>query len=217
MDQTTMGLLEQELERFKLREPIVEDLVAKGVHPITAMIIAGDQISAQENEERVKAGTMSVREALGVTGSYARLDLALRLIQEKYWTEEALLDDLPAYWVGSDPDDTDDRYLALWKKAWVRNGRKYVRDGRPLPRRRWLAVYRGQKEGDKIGIAWSLDPKIAQKFAKTLGGRHTVEGGVVLKAVVLRDVVLAYLTERGESEVIVDPVFLRPPTSVKGG
>ena len=111
-----------------------------------------------------------------------------------------------------DPDDTDGRYLRLWKSAWVANGRHYIRDGRSLPRSgRLLTVYRGQMPEDKFGIAWTTDPKIAQVFANGAGAR-VPQNGTVFMAHVHRDHVYAYLTGRGESEVILDPFMLRPPT-----
>ena len=61
------------------------------------------------------------------------------------------------------------------------------------------------------GISWTTDKRIALKFAATGGGRIRVRGGVLLQArvsTIQPGAVLAYITGRDESELIVDPKFL---------
>ena len=67
-------------------------------------------------------------------------------------------------------------------------------------------MYRGGNPFEvRKGFAWTTDPKIAQKFADGAGERIQRVNGVVVVGYVRPSVVLAFLTERGESEVIVDP------------
>lgn len=183
---------------------------------ITAFIMAGDRLSAGVAEEMVRAG-VPFDQALIHVGSYAVVDWALRMYEAGFTKHVHLLHILPGLWSGSDPDDTDPRFLWLWEKAWRRNGTRTILSdpGNPLPLpaiggTSWLTVYRGQDAGAKPGIAWTLDEAVARKFANgaalRVGYRPNPE---VMKAVVRPRKVLAYLTGRGESEVIVDPLDLR--------
>lgn len=185
------------------------EYMKQGVDQITAFVMANDRQSAEHRYQQVVKGEVSAEYAINLTGSYAALDLAVRLYEEGHLDEATLLREWPEWWRGTDPDDTDPRYLRIWRKAWEANGRTYVRDGRALPRTKVLTVMRGQRPGDPVGMAWTLDPKIAAKFAVTLGGRHRVSGGGVIRAEVERSKVLGYLTKRGESEVVVDPRSLK--------
>lgn len=173
---------------------------------ITSIIMAGDKLAADRSWEWLKTGYKSFIEAQVFVGSYYRLDFWVRAMEQGFTTLERLLEELPELWRASDPDDTDPRYLRLWKKSWERNGRKYIRDGRPIPSRtKMLTIYRGQDKDVAFGIAWTLDPKIARKFANGASLRVKNRGGIVYRAKVPRTKVMAYLTLRGESEIIIDP------------
>ena len=182
-----------------------------GLHHITAFIMAGDIRSGERAYDRVVAGQWDVEQALTFTGSYARLALADKLYENGYLPRTKYHRMLPDLWRGSDPDDTDPRWLRLWKQARGRKGR-LIHDGKQLPKRGRvngaLLVYRGQPESAPLGIAWTTDKKIAEKFASGAGARVPTPGGVVIVGHVHPDSVIAYLTERGESEVIVDPLFV---------
>jgi hypothetical protein len=181
-----------------------------GVPHITAFIMAGDRMSAQRARERLDSGEWDVDRAINLTGSYARFDFALSLVDEKRLSPEDFYRMLPELWRGSDPDDTNPEYLRLWIAAWKQNGRRTVCDGKP-PAAKFgplIPVFRGQMEGDPFGIAWTTNMNIAQKFAGGAGVR-TPMGGIVYRGWVPRKHVLAYLTERGESEVIVDPKYIK--------
>lgn len=180
------------------------------LNPITASVMGQDFAQAERAFAKVEAGEWDVDRALTLTGSFARLDLADRLYAAGYLPLAEYHQRLPELWRGSDPDDTDPRWLRLWRLAWMRNKRRIIRDGGPLPRRRPLIVYRGQPENATLGIAWTTDQAIAEKFAKGAGARVPTPDGVIYKAYVNPQMVLAYLTERGESEVIVDPAYLIP-------
>lgn len=195
---------------LKQQADLAEQIEKKtGVPHITAFIMAGDEMSALNATKRVEAGTHTVEEASVFIGSYARLNWVYEQMEMQRISRAKVIEMLPELWRSSDPDDTDPRYLALWNEAKFLNGGKYVRDGRTLPRRsKMLKVYRGQHPSANadMGIAWTLDPKIAQKFAH--GGaafRVGKAGGVVYRGLVSADFVLAYLTLRHESEVIIDP------------
>jgi len=176
---------------------------------IGALVIAGDRLSAERSDRWLAEG-MPFDDALAFVGSYARLDWALRAQERGATSRGWLLDRLPHLWSGSDPDDTDPRFLALWREAFARNGHRPILDGRRLPPGDVLTVYRGQFRDAPLGIAWSLDRRVAEAFARSGGLRGAIQGGVVLTRSARRRDVLAYLTGRDESEVIVDPSLLLP-------
>jgi hypothetical protein len=193
-------------KRITRQNEIMGELIAKGISPITAVVMSGDIQIAEMATEMVVNGTPAT-EALNFVGSYARFDWAVANLPKR-----TLLKMLPELWRSADPDDTKPEYLALWREAYKANGGT-VCDGKQLPTRYGngaaierpavLTIYRGQI-GNTVGISWTLDRKIAAKFAATGGGRAPVSGGKILKRVIRRDEALAYLTGRGESEVIVD-------------
>lgn len=192
-------------DRMARQHEIMSELIDKGVPTINAIVQAGDLQSAEMANDMVRRGTPPGA-ALNLVGSYARFDWAVANLPRPQ-----LLRRLPELWIGADPDDTRPEYLALWREAYDANGGNTILDGRPLPIRYGigdakrppvLTVYRGQV-GDAVGISWTLDHAIAKKFARTGGGRQLVRGGRILKRIVKRSEVLAYLTGRGESEVII--------------
>jgi hypothetical protein len=93
----------------------------------------------------------------------------------------------------------------LWREAFITHQGVIIQDDpkKKLPARRRFKIYRGQV-GDQIGISWTLDYEIARKFAITGGTREPIAGGKILELMVTRADVLAYLTGRGESELIID-------------
>lgn len=173
----------------------------------SAITIAGDMGSAERAWAEMEAG-MPFGRALWFVGSFSRMDFALRAIAAGFATKDEVIALLPGLWRGSDPDDTDPRFLALWKEALAASGEKYIRDMQALPRRSILTVYRGQDEGVTVGIAWTLSEDIAGRFAMGSGTRQSHRGGVVYVAQVRRKDVIAYLTRRGEFEIVVDPADL---------
>lgn len=176
---------------------------------ITAIIIAGDRLSAQRAEDLVESGAMKAVDAMSHVGSYARLDFAVRMHEAGRMTKTELLDNLPSLWRDSDPDDTDPRFLKLWKEARKRAGRIVRDSAQGLPRGRTVTIYRGQDRGAQLGIAWTTDREIAAKYAYGMALRQSNRDGVIVTAEVPRKFVLAYLTKRGESEVIVDAALVQ--------
>lgn len=179
---------------------------------ITATIVAGDLLSAERATNEVKSGTTPAEKAVWLVGSYARWDWAITMMNLKQLDEGWFFDNILDLWRGSDPDDTNHAYLDLFRRAKTRKG-SYLRDGRPLPRARdrQITVYRGGPPSMALyrGFAWTTDPKIAQKFAGGAGERVMRSDGVVITGHVFPGQVLAYITERGEAEVVVDPQFVR--------
>ena len=170
---------------------------------LTLIVMAGDAYSAEQVEKMLKEGKLSYSEAVSHVGSYSRADAMVRWADDGFGTHAELLRLFPEWWSSCDPDDTDPRFLALWKEVRNRNdGYWYDRD--PLPGGDELTVFRGQPDGP-VGIAWSLDMRIAVKFARGAWARTAVSGGQVLEGRVARTDVLGYLTGRSEAEVVVDP------------
>jgi hypothetical protein len=185
------------------REGIIQKrLMDEGMDLINAVVRASDIVSAEDATARAENGE-DPDELVGYVGSYARLDWAI-----KYLPRPRLLERLPRLWVGSDPDDTRPEYLALWQEAYVANGRRVVQDEEEtsLPDTPFFTVYRGQVGNEKrwLGISWTLDRRVAEKFAASGGGRGLVKGGKVLEARIYPSAVLAFLTSRDESELILD-------------
>jgi hypothetical protein len=134
----------------------------------------------------------------------SRLDLL-----SEWWWEGCLFDEelravLPGMWSNAEPDDTKEQWLALWVDA-ARSGRV---ETDPLPGGDPLTIYRGEPaepEDGPRGIAWSLDRDVATWFALRLPWSSGT--GVVIEATVPRSAILGYITDRDESEVIVDPLM----------
>lgn len=199
------GFSEAEVADFAEQNRLAGELYEQyGIPPMSALVIAADRLSKTRSETWVGLGADAV-EVASFVGSYARFDFWYEQWMLKRITRDVFFDRLPDNWVSADPDDTKPEYLAVWKMARDRNRGLYLRDGKALPRAKVLTVYRGQVGGDRPGISWSLDRRVAQKFARTGGLRGNVPGGQVYRASVARSSVLAYLTKRGESEVIFDP------------
>jgi hypothetical protein len=185
------------------------------IHPLTATVIASDLYSAERATKELEAGLITADQAVWTTGSYARWNLvrALMLVGQldEAWLDENIL----RLWQGCDPDDTDPENLVIWQMARNRHG-GMLRDGRPLPQGargtiHSVRVYRGGPPvtGTRNGIAWTTDPKIAQRFANGAGERVQRTNGVVIEGYVHDSKVLAYITGRNESEVIVEPKDVR--------
>jgi hypothetical protein len=185
------------------REGIIQKrLMDEGMDLMNAVVRASDIVSAEDATARAENGE-DPDELVGYVGSYARLDWAI-----KHLPRPRLLERLPGLWVGSDPDDTCPEYLALWQEAYVANGRRVVQDEEEtsLPDTPFFTVYRGQVGNEKrwLGVSWTLDRRVAERFAASGGGRGLVKGGKVLEARIYPSAVLAFLTSRDESELILD-------------
>lgn len=191
----------QMAEQVVRSDSAMEALIAANpaIPPMTAHIIAGDQISAERATDAVESGKLKPEEAVHLVGSYSRWQWALQNCpQEWVWKNIAEL------WRGADPDDTDVDNITVWSDAFLNRGERYIRDGKPLPRGQKITLYRGQMPNDPLGIAWTTDLDIAKRFASGVGLR-TRMNGVVITGWVWRGLIFGYLTGRKESEVIVRP------------
>lgn len=195
------------LIRNAQREAEIAASLPASIPFITRFIMAGDKRQGEDALEAVRSGRWSPDQAVVMTGSYGRIDVATTLVAEGYLPDEWLLSEWPGLWRGSDPDDTDPRWWDIWQRAFERNGREPVLDeGVALPGKgNRIRVFRGQKAGDPVGCSWTTDLETAQKFARGAGQRTPLVGGHVLRVVVPKAMVLAYITGRGEHEVILDP------------
>lgn len=183
-----------------IRAQLLKDNPSLGF--INSVVMSQDMLQAEIATQMVRDGASPI-DALDWVGSFARFQWAVDNLKTR-----SLFKRLPELWVSSDPDDTNPEYLTLWRRAFTRNFGTVLDDKRKtLPTGR-LTVYRGQVKSAPRGIAWTLDSKIARKFARTGGGRSLVKGGIILMAEIESYAVLAYLTKRGESEVICDPADL---------
>jgi hypothetical protein len=167
----------------------------KDVPMWTSITIGQDMASAERATELVQAG-MKPAKALVFIGSYGRVGWALEHLPRK-----DLLLRICDLWAMSDPDDTDPKFAVMWQSLFWLHGGIFL-DGPPLPDDDPLRLYRGQKPGEASGISWSLKREVAVKFAKGAAERRGDMNGVVLEAQAPRKDILAYLTKRGEEEVI---------------
>lgn len=177
--------------------------------PVTLLVMAGDYVSLEQVEPEFLAGSLTFAQAAAMIGSYARFEWVMRMIEQGTVSKKGVFPDLLWLWSSSDPDDTDRRYLDLFKDAVVANGGDYLRDGKKLPLRKgMLRVYRGETLTLKSpalfpkGFAWSLDREVAFKFATGTGTRTRMFGNLYYGEVPVSSV-LAYITRRDESEVIL--------------
>jgi len=174
---------------------------------VTATIIAGDLMSADRATSELNAGVPFDR-AVWMVGSYARWDWALQMLAQGAVSEEDFAAMICRLWSASDPDDTKTDNLRVWQRVFASTG-GVIRDGRPLPNQKPLVVFRVITQEDELaGIAWTTDPKIAAKFAAGAGLRIKTDGRV-LRGTCDPHHVLAYITGRGESEVIIDPRLIK--------
>ena len=201
MDKEMLRRIEREQAIFATLDPALPDL--------TRIVMANDLRSAEDGLALVRSGQIEPETALVYAGSYSRISTLLTLLDEERITIDRALDLLPSVWPGSDPDDTDPRLWALWELAFIRNGGVVTDQGHDLPRRSYLTVWRGQRKDDRIGCAWSLRRDVAERFARGASFRTPVPDGVIIETKVPRGMILAYLTGRGEEEVIIDPTPLQ--------
>jgi len=199
---------------------IAERLVKEqpSLNPITAHIIAGDLLSAERATNEVNAG-VPAEQAMWMVGSFARWDWTLSMVTQGALDYATFVKVLPRLWSASDPDDTKTENLRVWQRAFAAHG-GVIRDGRGLPKGNadgTLTIYRGGgPTGVEAGIAWTTDPKVARKFASGAGERMPRTDGVVVAGTVRPSHVLAFITGRGESEVIVDPRLVQNVHTVGG-
>jgi hypothetical protein len=129
-----------------------------------------------------------------------RLQFLWNWWKEKFIDDEKFRDLLTWVWPDAEPDDTQRQWVRLFNQAYKHGGRVEDEDA-PLPPGDPLTVYRGQHKKNALGLAWSLDRKVANLFARRM---NTGKKGYIVTATVKRDDVLAYLNGRKEQEVDTD-------------
>jgi hypothetical protein len=208
-----LDLTEQEqfdlmITRTKRQSEIANELVRDNpsLPTLTAIVMAGDMAHAEQIDLFISKKLMTVEEAKIHIGSYARLDWLIDKYQKGLLADNWLLKEFPNEWVSCDPNDTDPKYLKLWKKAKKMNLGNMIHDGALIEfKGGYLTVYRGQQsKHEPIGISWTTNFDVAKKFATGAGLRTRVNGIVIEKKIRWNDII-AYMTGRGESEIICDP------------
>lgn len=210
MDQIDPKVMEKMI-RDSQRQSAIFDTLPEELPFLTRVVMANDMRQAEDALAAARAGEIDAKRALVYSGSYSRMQTLVSLVEEDLLSLDDALDLLPETWPISDPDDTDPAYVDLWQQAFDRKGGLVTDEGKSLPKRGTLTIYRGQRKGDKIGCAWSLSETIAEKFMRGASYRTAVPDGIMLQADVPKGMILAYLTGRGEEEVILDPT----PLSIK--
>jgi hypothetical protein len=110
-------------------------------------------------------------------------------------------------WAGQKAGGADTRD---WVRLFKATG--FLSDGAPIPTEP-MTVYRGHSLGRWHGMSWTTDPDCANGFAEW----HNLDGrGLVFKATVPPEVVLARYERGGESEVIINPFCLRGTSDRRG-
>lgn len=132
----------------------------------------------------------------------------------KWWrarkiTREQLRAQLPWVWTDSEPDDTDRRWVTLFRDATRYDGKlEYNHYGDvtyPFPEDEVLTIYRGTHyREDKLGLAWSLSRNVAEIFSSYMRIKDQAHGWVVTGQVKRTDV-MGYFMNRMEYEIDVDP------------
>jgi hypothetical protein len=183
---------------------------------ITQIVLGLDYACWDEIDAKFQSRKFSFLQAVWFFGSYARMEWAVKQLNDGKVSLMEFNWLLPNLWAHSDPDDTHPAFLKVWRDAFVWNKGKYLKDDEAirLPSSKMLDIYRGQLNDDgTYGISWSLSYDVAKKFAKGAWYRCPVEG-IVFKAQVPRSKVMGYMTGRNEAEVIVDPSDLVDPVWV---
>lgn len=122
-------------------------------------------------------------------------------------TDQERLDLISDVWTDS---ENIHQYVMFWHEVWDRNNDQFpiIRDGSGIPFAELedvLTVYRGNRvtesEHEQDGwFSWTLDRQKAHWFAVRFN-----PVGIIVTATVKKADVLAYYTERGESEIVCLP------------
>lgn len=67
-----------------------------------------------------------------------------------------------------------------------------------------LKVWHGEEHPERIGMSWTLSRETAAWFARRFGKK----GGKLYEGTVKRSDVIAYMTSRGEEEILVEPTMV---------
>jgi hypothetical protein len=157
---------------------------------------------------------------------YAKAELeSLVFLFERPYRLDGLLQALPligpliddkTYWkvvrrVWTDSENVHENW-ATWKKVWRGDIERQRLVSRQMATRDEdraalaampdeLQVWHGEEHPKRVGMSWTLDRRTAVWFA----GRFGKQGGKLYEGVVRRSDVIAYITSRGEEEILVEP------------
>lgn len=193
-------------------------------HPIleTSFTILGETkevFNIFENQEKYKIWLNETKEYINsrdnVYEIFTRIRKSYRLIFfkyiQEYLSEEAFAETLKEIWVRvevvyNDVNVSKQELVSWFKKA----NKEYLMDNEErkllseLPD--GVLIYRGvRSENYKYGLSWTLDVNTAKWFAS----RFDTNTQIVYKAVIQKEDILAYISDRGEKEIIINPVALR--------
>jgi hypothetical protein len=71
-----------------------------------------------------------------------------------------------------------------------------------------MTIYRGCMAGRELGISWTLDKEVAERFAHGHRGSR-VPNPVIAQATISKDNICSVFTSRREAEVVVEPSALK--------
>jgi hypothetical protein len=115
---------------------------------------------------------------------------------KELWLEDVLPIVNRPFWLEVFNSPRGERYLLMSKKE------NAILDALSDP----IRIYRGAAPKYARGMSWTLDPKLAQRFADHL---EVLWHGRVFTALVPKSKVLAYFQDRDESEIVIDPRRIR--------
>lgn len=176
-------------------------------HPLVVEVLPFWKMCNEKYERKQRQLAEALRRADWHTVIYLherpyRLDALRTFWLEKAFDLAQFRELLPDVWSDSEPDDADRRYLTMWRQA-AKPGICYSDVSLRLTQPE--AIYRGGgKPDEKLGIAWTTDYNTARFFAL----RYRDIGCIWTATCDLADV-LGYITDRNESEVIIDPLRVK--------
>ncbi|MBY6388826.1 hypothetical protein HG717_33695 [Rhodococcus erythropolis] len=186
-------------------------------HPLVFSIPHSPQLNAMANA-RLRAKQDGCRQALQSRKWSQYLFLHERPYRVNAFTRIAAQMAARTYWTSLAELWIDAENIAENEPLWTTLLQDSSRVGNrhlmmTAPERRHLAqqpalmrVYRGFNSDERQkGMSWSLDAEVARRFAMRFGhGRPRVAAGTVEKSAVI-----AYLSGRGEHEIVVVPAAVR--------
>lgn len=201
----SLDINKEQVIQFTRQLEVAEKYMEQGYPNWTALIMAGDYLS-RERAEKLLAEGESVWNASVMVGSYQRFDWVIEKYSDELITTEELAEHICSLWRGADPDDTNPYFLFPWEECRDVAGHMLSDSEKELPSGDYITIYRGQLSNNEedIGLSWSLDKDIAKRFATGAAMRMLCDGWLAT-AKVPKSEVIAYITGRGEEEVIINP------------
>ncbi len=222
---------EDSIEIQKIADRILETNPYLG---LTAHVMARDEMTLHAtvryfNQKKgfFQKNPIGLIKLINAVGTYSRVDFIEFLYDNGAINREWQVEHLPYYWCVSDPPDDTDKMRHLWHYVhnYYNKSGKYPQPtnldfpnniltygGEKLPLRSYFTVYRGTvlpittEDPPYYGISWTTDVEVAKRFARGAGIRQSRAPGHLYRASVRYSEILAYITARGEEELIVRSV-----------